>query len=148
MKQPPPRLPMNEDSERAVLGYLLLDNEAWPKAESLIEGDFALHSHQRIFACIRSRLAIGKPIDLILLIDAMRRQKELDTVGGPGYISDLTAGVPRGSALLESHVDLLREKAALRRIIGACHDASVRAYAEDSSAQITETLTSQLRRTP
>jgi replicative DNA helicase len=77
----------------------------------------------------------------------MRRQKELDAMGA-AYISDLTDGLNRAFAGMESHVALLQEKAALRRIIGACHDASVRAYAEDSSAQIAESLMNHIERKP
>ena len=140
-------LPANQASERVVLAELLLNNKAWEQGKTLTEDDFSLTSHQRIFACIRSRLSIGRPIDVILLIDAMRRQKELDAMGA-AYISDLTDGLNRAFAGMESHVALLQEKAALRRIIGACHDASVRAYAEDSSAQIAESLITHIERKP
>ena len=144
--QPAPRLPMNEHSERVVLGNLLFDNAHWEQAKMLEVEDFSLHTHQRIFACIRSRLSIGRPIDHILLIDAMRRAKEC-TDRDAAYISDLGNDLLNRVFSMESHVELLREKAALRRIIGACHDASVRAYAEEDSAQIAESLISQLRRT-
>ena len=145
--QPAPRLPMNEHSERVVLGNLLFDNAHWEQAKMLEVEDFSLHTHQRIFACIRSRLSIGRPIDHLLLIDAMRRAKEC-TDRDAAYISDLGNDLLNRVFSMESHVELLREKAALRRIIGACHDASVRAYAEEPSAEITEALISQLRRTP
>jgi len=137
---------MNEHSERVVLGNLLFDNAHWEQAKVLETGDFSLHTHQRIFACIRSRLSVGRPIDHILLIDAMRRAKEC-TDRDAAYISDLGNDLLNRVFSMESHVELLREKAALRRIIGACHDASVRAYAEEDSAQIAESLISQLRRT-
>ena len=138
-------LPSNQSSERVVLAELLLNNKAWEQGKALNEDDFSLTSHRRIFACIRSWLSVGRPIDVILLIDAMRRQKELDAMGA-AYISDLTDGLNRAFAGMESHVALLQEKAALRRIIGACHDASVRAYAEDSSAQIAESLINHIER--
>ena len=144
-----PRLPMNEYSERVVLGNLLFDNAHWEQAKVLEVEDFSLHKHQRIFACIRSRLSIGRPIDHILLIDAMRRAKEC-TDGDAAYISDLANDTLNRVRLfsMEEHVILLKEKAALRRIIGACYDASVRAYAEDSSAQIAESLINHIERKP
>ena len=88
-------LPANQSSERVVLAELLLNNKAWEQGKTLTEDDFSLTSHQRIFACIRSRLSVGRPIDVILLIDAMRRQKELDAMGA-AYISDLTDGIEPG----------------------------------------------------
>ena len=145
--QPAPRLPMNEHSERVVLGNLLFDNTLWEQAKVLEMEDFSLHTHQRVFACIRSRLSIGRPIDHILLIDAMRRANEC-TDRDAAYISDLGNDLLNRVFSMESHVELLREKAALRRIIGACHDASVRAYAEEPSAEITESLINHIERKP
>ena len=140
---------MNEHSERVVLGNLLFDNAHWEQAKVLEVEDFWLHRHQRIFACIKSRLSIGRPIDHILLIDAMRRQKELNVMDA-AYISDLANDTLNRVLLfsMEQHAILLKEKAALRRIIGACHDASVRAYAEEDSAQIAESLINRIERKP
>ena len=146
-QRPLPRLPMNEHSERVVLGNLLFDNAHWEQAKELTADDFSLHSHQRIFACIRSRLSIGRPIDHILLIDAMRRAKECTDMDA-AYIVDLGNDLLNRVFDMESHVALLQEKAALRRIIGACHDASVRAYAEDYSAKIAEILINHIERKP
>jgi replicative DNA helicase len=145
LKAIPKPLPAHEDSERAVLGWLLLENSAWEEASCLTETDFCLHSHQRIFAYIRSRLSIKRPIDTILLTDALRRSGELDSIGGPGYVCHLTELLPR-HMYLDAHVVLLKEKANLRRIIGACHDASVRAYAQEDSSAIMERLRTQLER--
>jgi len=134
-------VPANLDSERLVLGYLLLDNSAW--SENMTVDCFSLSSHKRIFACIRSRLSIGRPIDLILLTDAMRRHKELDAVGGVGYLASLTEGMPR-SMSLEAHIQLLKEKSALRVIIVACQTATERAYEQRDSAEIIKELKEQL----
>jgi replicative DNA helicase len=132
-------LPSNEHSERVILGELLLNNSAWEEAKTLTEDAFSLHSHQRVFACIRSRLSIARPIDLILLTDAMKRQGELDRIGGPAYLCHLTEDNIRNLAVGE-HLALLKEKTALRRIIGACHEASERAWEEYPSGEIVAKL--------
>lgn len=140
MKAKPGRpLPSNEHSERVILGELLLNNPAWDVAKTLTEEDFSLHSHQRVFCCIRSRLSIARPIDLILLIDAMKRQGELDRIGGPASLCHLTEDNIRNLAVGE-HLELLKEKAALRRIIGACYEATVLAYDEHPYVEIVAKL--------
>jgi replicative DNA helicase len=137
------RLPANIDSERVVLGELMLNNAAWEKAQVLTDDDFSLASNQRIFACIRSRLAIKRPIDLILLIDAMKRQNELDVIGGPAYLCSLTEDNMRNLAIME-HIELLKEKAALRHILTVCHDATLLAYKEESSEEIINKIKDEL----
>ena len=133
------QLPFGERSEIAVLGTLSCQNEAWELAKGLTEDDFLIDSHKRIFACIRSRLSIGRPIDLILMMDAMKRQKELDAIGGAAYLAFLAEGIPRNFDIT-SHVVLLKEKAELRRILRVCNDAMVQAYCEEPSTDILAAL--------
>lgn len=128
-------VPYSERSERAVLGTLLSQNEAWKDAEYLVESDFYISSHQRIFACIRSRLAVGRPIDFILAMNAMERQKELDTVGGPEYLAGLTDLIPRNFDI-SAHIAEIREKAKLRALLTIFDGGMKAIYAEQSLAEV------------
>jgi replicative DNA helicase len=127
--------PYSDRSERAVLGTLLCQNQSWKDAESLIEADFYITSHQRIFACIRSRLAIGRPIDEILAMNAMDRQKELEAVGGPEYLSALCDLIPRNFSIA-AHVQELKEKARLRALLAIFDDAIKQVYAETCAEEV------------
>lgn len=133
--QETPAVPYSDRSERAVLGTLLRQNEAWKDAKCLVENDFYISSHQRIFACIRSRLAIGRPIDFILAMNAMERQKELDTVGGPEYLAGLTDLIPRNFNI-SAHVAEIREKAKLRALLAIFDEGIIAIYAEQSLAEV------------
>ena len=137
-------LPANQHSERVVLGELLLNNAAWSQAKALTEDDFSLSSHRRIFACIRSRLSRGRPIDTILLIDAMRKAKELDSMG-VAYICDLTTDT---TEYIGEHVILLREKARLRWLLETAHNLSEWAYSEEDSGAMMVMLTGCLSEIP
>lgn len=127
--------PYSDRSERAVLGTLLCQNQSWEDAESLVEADFYITSHQRIFACIRSRLAIGRPIDYLLAMNAMDRQKELEAVGGPEYLAALCDLIPRNFSIA-AHVQELKEKARLRTLLTIFDDAIKQVYAEVCAEEV------------
>jgi hypothetical protein len=75
-----------EEAERGALGVMLLDVKAIDAAASLQPVDFGLDSHRRIFSAIRRLHDAGKAVDEITLREELRRTKELDSVGGVGYI--------------------------------------------------------------
>lgn len=127
--------PYSDRSERAVLGTLLCQNQSWKDAQSLVESDFYITSHQRIFACIRSRLAIGRPIDYLLAMNAMDRHEELEAVGGPEYLAVLCDLIPRNFSIA-AHVQDLKEKTKLRTLLAIFDDAIKQVYAETCAEEV------------
>jgi replicative DNA helicase len=139
VQQETPQVPYSDRSERAVLGTLLRQNESWKDAECLTEADFYITSHQRIFACVRSRLAIGRPIDFILAWNALERQKELDSIGGLEYLCEIGEMIPRNFNIA-SHVQELKEKAALRALLVIFDEAMKQVYAEVPADEVVATV--------
>src|SRR3954465_6017747 len=86
---------ISEESERAILGAVLLDNTALEQTEGLKVDDFALDSHRRIFRCMREMSTLSFPIDLITLTTELSRKNELEAVGGASYVSSLTDSLPK-----------------------------------------------------
>ena len=75
--------PQAVDVEMAVLGAMLLDKGAIAKAiEILDDSSFYKPAHQRIFAAMVGLFEKSEPVDLITLVEELRRRGELDTVGG------------------------------------------------------------------
>ena len=110
-------LPSNVDAERSVLGAILLDNAAYNQAAShLAPGDFFLDSHRRLFTRITGLADRSRPIDLVTLCEDLMQNNELEAVGGAGYISSLTDGLPR-FANIEHYAKIVKDKALLRRLI-------------------------------
>jgi len=68
-----------------------------------------------------------RPIDLVLLIEELDRCKDLDTVGGVGYVSGLVDGVPDRPSI-EHYVRIVKEKATLRNTIRFADDVATRCY--------------------
>lgn len=110
-------LPSNVDAERSVLGAILLDNAAYNQAAShLTPDDFFLDSHRRLFTRIMGLADRSRPIDLVTLCEDLMQNSELEAIGGAGYISSLTDGLPR-YANIEHYAKIVKDKSLLRRLI-------------------------------
>jgi replicative DNA helicase len=109
--------PQNLEAERAVLGSILVDNEAIYGVMELIEpSSFYQPSHRLIFSTMLELSERGQPIDIITLSDRLRSAGSLDQAGGPDYIPSLADEVPT-SAGVNNYAKIVKEKAILRRLI-------------------------------
>ena len=79
----------------------------------------------------------GHAIDTISVIDALKKKKELDAVGGTYYVTGLVESVPT-TAHVERYSKIVLEKALLRRLIALSHDIAKEAY--DDSQEIGDIL--------
>jgi len=109
--------PQNIEAEQSILGAILIDNEALPKALEVIDSDdFYKQSHRKIFRSMVELFDRNEPIDLITLTDYMKRSDELDTVGGVSYLSSLVNMVPT-AANIKYHSKIVREQGLLRSLL-------------------------------
>jgi len=135
-------LPASIDTERSILGGILLDANAYHEAaEKLRSDDFALDSHRRIFKCFELLARSKRAIDIVTLGELLQQRKETESVGGMAYIFSLTEGLPRRLSIAE-YVRIVKEKSMLRQAIGACSKAITRAadQSEDAQAVISESI--------
>jgi len=140
-------MPANRDAEVATLGAILLDpsGNAYNQAVAgLLPEDFALDSHRRIFARMIETFEAGEPIDLVTLTDRLVKHRELESVGGVAYVSNLTDGLPRIKNISQ-YVRMLKDKSSLRKIIDISNGASEAAYEQALPAShVLGTLQEQL----
>src|SRR5262245_56127432 len=132
-------LPHNLDAERSVLGAILVHASAFEIADQLIRGtDFYRLAHQRIYAALGRLIERRIDPDFVTLKEELLRTGDLDEAGGPVYISGLADGVPRATNVTH-YAGIVREKAALRRIIQAASETVSEAYiGEDPSEMIVQ----------
>jgi len=110
-------LPQSPDAERAVLGSILINNNAFYRVVGLVETeDFFKDAHRSIFATMRMLAEQSHEIDLLTLKDELAKRAQLDHVGGSGYISSLIDGIP-DVANVERYARIVKEKSMLRRLI-------------------------------
>ena len=83
--------PQNLEAEKAVLGAILLDNQALYKALEVISPDeFYLPKHRRIFEAMITLLTEqNQVVDLVTLSDHLQHAGALEAVGGSAYLTDL-----------------------------------------------------------
>ncbi|MDI6801342.1 MAG: replicative DNA helicase [Thermodesulfovibrionales bacterium] len=126
--------PQNIEAEQSVLGAIILDNESLPKAlEILTQDDFYKESHRRLYDAIIDLFEKNEPIDIVTLTDHLRKNNELDAVGGISYLSNLANNIPT-SANIRYHARIVREKALLRSLIRTATQIVSEVYEESRDA--------------
>ena len=110
-------LPQSTDAERAVLGSILINNNAFYRVLGTIDTpDFFRDAHRTIFQTMRTLAEQSREIDLLTLKDELGKKAQLDQVGGSAYISSLVDGIP-DVANVERYARIVKEKSTLRRLI-------------------------------
>lgn len=122
--------PQAIDLEEAVLGALMLEKEALNDVIDILSPQsFYKEEHQKIFSAIIELFQLGKPIDLLTVTETLKSRGELDFVGGPFYISQLTNRVA-SSAHAEYHARIISQKHILRELIRISSETIRDAYDE------------------
>lgn len=130
--------PWSNDAEQAVLGAMLLDQDAALRGAQLLTDEmFYREAHRRLFRAMVALTERRSVIDHITLRDELGRRGELEAVGGYDYIAELADVVPT-AANLEYHARIVRERAILRRLIEAATGIITEAY--DGQATASELL--------
>lgn len=130
--------PHSMEAEQAVLGSMLTSREAVSKVIQWLEYDhFYKEDHIQIFRCMIELFDGGEPIDTVSLVDRLKKNKQLEAVGGAYYITGLVESVPT-VANVELYSKIVLEKALLRRLILISHDLAKEAY--DDSQDVDEIL--------
>ena len=109
--------PQDREIEEAVLGALMLEKDAYYMvSETLKKECFYENSHQLIFQAIVDLAISQRPIDMLTVTDQLRKKGELESVGGPYYITQLTGKVA-STAHLEYHTSIITKKFLARELI-------------------------------
>ncbi|MDA0973822.1 MAG: replicative DNA helicase [Bacteroidetes bacterium] len=125
-KLPPQAL----DLEEAVLGAILLDSKALNDViDALIPEAFYDTRHQKIFNAVVSLFNESKPIDILTVTEKLRTTSDLDVVGGPFFIAQLTNKVA-STANAEVHARIITQKYIMRELIRISSETIKEAYDE------------------
>ncbi|HEX3152565.1 MAG TPA: replicative DNA helicase [Gemmataceae bacterium] len=132
----PDRLPpQSKDAERSVLGSMLRDNVVINDLMPVIKPEhFYFDAHQKVCQAIYDIYRDGHPVDLVILVDALKTRKHLEDVGGDTYLADLWDAAPT-AANAEYYAKIVREKAITRSLIHASTEILHDAYDQSQSAE-------------
>ena len=120
--------PNNADAEKSVLGCMMQDREALSLAfELLTADDFYQPANREIFDAMHALNTQGMPIDLVTVDDELTRRGTLEGVGGSNYLVELSQSMP-STVNARAYVQIVDEKATLRRMIKATSDIASACY--------------------
>src|SRR5215212_4684568 len=126
--------PWSQEAEQAVLGAMLLEQDAALRAAELVDDSmFYREAHRRLFRAMLVLTEQRVVIDHITLRDELLRRGELDVVGGLEYLAELVDAVPT-AANIEFHSKIVKDKAILRRLIESSTSIITEAYDGHSTA--------------
>lgn len=140
-------LPSSLDTERFVLGSILLDwQEHFPKASAIINtGDFSLEKNRRIYSCMQDLHGRGVAIDRVTIANELQKRGQLESCDGLTYLVSLDDGLPQ-IFNIEAYARIVREKAQLRQLIFVGQKLIDRGLAaEDDPAYIIAGVESDVR---
>ena len=104
----------DKQAEQSVLGSFLLDDKICYKLREINRDMFFFESHKVIFDSMREILDNNKPVDLILLREALERKGVADKIS-VRYITSLTSVVATTSNI-DHYIKILKEKNLLRQL--------------------------------
>lgn len=114
--------PHSIEAEQAVLGGLLLDNEAWVEVSDVISAsDFYRHDHKLIYEAMLALEREQAPLDIITVAEHLEARGELDRIGGLSYLVALTEAMP-GAVNLAAYADIVRKRSTLRQLSRAANE--------------------------
>jgi len=122
--------PQNLDAEQAVLGSMLLEEDAIVQAAELLdEAAFYKDAHRKIFTVLLALYKANVPVDLVTITEELKKRNLLDEVGGASYLATLTSVVPT-AANAEHYCRIVKQKAILRNLIRATTQIAGECYEE------------------
>jgi len=122
--------PQAKELEEAVLGALMLEKDAYFIVSDILKPEsFYDPSHQMIFGAIQNLAVQQKPIDVLTVVEELKRRGELDSVGGAVYIAELTEKVA-SAAHIEYHARIIAQKYLARQLISFSSEIVQQAFDE------------------
>ena len=120
--------PQAIEVEEAVLGALMLERDAYVTVADILDtSSFYKEEHQKIFEAIKELSGNEKPVDLLMVTQELKDREQLEEVGGPGYITQLTRRVA-SAAHLEFHARIIAQKYIQRELIRVSSEIQAKSY--------------------
>ena len=130
--------PQAIDMEEAVLGAIMLEKEAVITVLDILKPEsFYKDAHRKIFKAILDLNLREHPVDLYTVTEELRAHQELESVGGPVYLTQLTSKVV-SAANVDYHSRIVAQKYIQRELIRVSSEIQTRSF--DDTYDVTELL--------
>ena len=123
----PPQAP---ELEEAVLGAFMLGKDAYTEiGDILTPSSFYNPVHNIIFDAIQGLAVQQKPVDVLTVVEELKRKGELEAAGGAVYVAELSEKVA-SAAHIEYHARIIAQKYLARQLINFSSDVTQKAFDE------------------
>src|SRR6185369_13164407 len=123
--------PQDLEAEQSVLGAMMLSSEATRTVIPICkEEDFYREAHRKLYKAIVTLDDRKEPIDIITLTNELKRMNDFDMIGGLSTLTTLLDRVPT-AANAEYYAQIVKEKAAARKLITAATQVVADAYSDN-----------------
>lgn len=120
--------PQALDIEKVVLGAMLIDKDAFSMVSEILHPEtFYEPRNQMIYQAIQTLSLKEKPVDIFTVIEQLKTDGNLEEVGGPVYITELSQHVA-SSAHVEYHAHILQQKSLARQLISFASVIETKAF--------------------
>lgn len=127
--------PHSIEAERAVLGAILLNKDAFDAVSSIVKAeDFYSDNHRVIYEALVSIVGKNQRADYVLLSEELKKSQKLEAVGGILYLTNLTTDIV-DAYNVEDHAKIVRDKAHLRKLIHVANAVESMAYREEEETE-------------
>lgn len=109
------------DAEQAVLGAILIDNEAFDKISFISSEDFYARQHKIVFSKISEIVEKGKSVDSTILLGSFN-DNDLDDIGGIAYIADLVKNTSTSKNVVH-YADIVKDMSNRRKVVISMREA-------------------------
>jgi len=122
--------PQAREFEETVLGALMLEKDAYSIVSEILRPEsFYEHIHQLIYAAITDLAIRQEPVDILTVTEQLKKRGELEEVGGPFYIAQLSGKVA-SAAHIEYHARIIAQKYLARELISFSSDIQSKSFDE------------------
>ena len=123
--------PQALDAEMAVLGSMLLDKDALSDVLEILQPNhFYKDAHQVIYGAMKDLADRNQAVDLVTLVEELKRQKVLTKVGGEVYLAQLEDKVST-AAHAKYYAEIVYKKFVVRDLINTATRLVQRCYKEE-----------------
>ncbi len=130
--------PQATELEKVVLGALMIEGDAYSLVSEILRPEtFYEHRHQLIYKAISTLAMRQEPIDILTVTEQLKKTNELEEVGGPFYISQLSGSV-LSSAHIEYHARIIAQKYLARQLI--TYTSQIQTMAFDESTDVADLM--------
>src|SRR3989338_3048544 len=127
--------PQNIEAEQSVLGSLMLGKDTIIRVADLLKpGDFYRQIHNIIFEVMLDLYEKSEPIDLLSLTSRLEDRKQIDEIGGPGYLAELVNRVPTAAHIMH-YAKIVHHKKVLRELIAVSEHIAQLGFKEEEDIE-------------